>query len=241
MELIVKHQANYSEKISSFSRQLGVKNIQLSSPEFLGEAYFEYEKIIEIKKHIEEGGQMLGFIENVPWKMSYKITYGLPGRDEQIDNFIKTLRNLGKAGIGALGFNFMPTKVWRTDYDAPARGGATASAFDAAKVLVNRNINSVHQMKGIQVDIKPDRGALKESFLYFINAVMPEAEKSNVKLALHPDDPPIPEIDGVARIFNSMEDFKWAIGTAASSFFGLNLCLGCFSSMPDGGKKALES
>ncbi len=236
ISIVIKHQGKYSEKVEQYAAQLGISNIQLSSPDYLGEDYFSYEALTAIRQRIECAGQRLVFIENVPWKMNYKILYGLNGRDDQIEHYILTIRNMGKAGIPALGFNFMPNKVWRTDWNAPARGGATASEYNESKpIFRNTDIYANAAMKGFQIHEKPDSDEMWSHFEYFIRAVMPEAEKAGVRLAMHPDDPPVPMIDGVARVFTSVESLQKAIDIADSDYFGLNLCLGCISEMPGGG------
>ena len=244
IKVIIKHQGKYSETVERFAAQLGIRDIQLSSPDFLGEQYFTLEALKSQKAHIESKCQQLSFIENVPWKMNYKIVYGLPGRDEQIENYIKTIQNMGKAGIYALGFNFMPNKVWRTDWHASARGGATVSEFNAAcPAMRNQDSYAISAMKGIKISEKPDAQKMWDNYTYFIKAVMPEAEKAGVKLALHPDDPPIPIVDGEARIFYSLANLQRAIDIANSPNFGLNLCLGSIAAMPqgdDGVKQAIK-
>ncbi len=242
ISIVVKHQGKYSEFVEKFAAQLGVQYIQLTSPDFLGEDCFSYEALMGIRQRIEKAGQKLVFIENVPWRMNYKILYGLQGRDEQIEKYILTIRNMGKAGIPALGFNFMPNKVWRTSWNAPARGGATASEYDGNKpAFRNTDIYSNAALKGFQIDEKPTADETWSNFAYFIRAVMPEAEKAGVKLAMHPDDPPVSVIDGVARIFTSIESLQKAIDFADSDYFGLNLCLGCISEMPGGGNAVRDA
>src|SRR5919202_1884934 len=54
--------------------------------------------------------------------------------DEQLENMVATVRNMGRAGIPILGYHFMPNGVWRTSRDTPVRGGATATAFDLEEV-----------------------------------------------------------------------------------------------------------
>ena len=242
IRVIIKHQCQYSEVVERFAAQLGVDEIQLSSPDFLGDNHFSYEALVKIKEHIEAAHQKLTFIENVPWKMNYKIVYGLEGRDEQIEHYIKTIQNMGHAGIPALGFNFMPNKVWRTDWHAPARGGATASEFDGnLPMMRNQDIYAIAAMKGFEIGVKPDAQTMWDNFEYFIRAVMPEAERAGVRLALHPDDPPIPIVDGEARIFYTVDNLQRAIDIADSPNFGLNLCLGCMAEMPGGADTVRES
>ena len=242
IRVIIKHQCQYSETVERYASQLGVDEIQLSSPDFLGDKYFSYEALAEIKDKIEKANQKLTFIENVPWKMNYKIVYGLDGRDEQIENYIKTIHNMGRTGINVLGFNFMPNKVWRTDWHAPARGGATASEYNGELPAIrNQDIYAIAAMKDFTIEVKPDAQTMWNNFEYFIRAVMPEAESAGVRLALHPDDPPVPMVDGEARIFYTVDNLQRAIDIADSPYFGLNLCLGCMAEMIGGADTVRKS
>ena len=74
------------------------------------------------------------------------------------------------------------------------------------------------------------------NYEYFMRAVLPVAEEAGVKLALHPDDPPVPMLGGVARLFRNVEGFKRAEADRAdaATAWGLDLCLGCCSEMPGG-------
>ncbi len=120
---------------------------------------------------------------------------GLPGRDEQIENYQTTIRHLGAVGIPILGYHWMPNLVWRTSFSTPGRGGAECTAFDMALVeqapLTHGRVFTADEMWA--------------NYAYFIQAVMPVAEEVDVTLALHPDDPPVPMLGGVARLFWNQE------------------------------------
>ena len=73
--------------------------------------YFEFLELVVFRQRVESAGLRLFAIENMPWEWTDKIKLGLPGRDEQIDNFCKSLRNMGAAGIPAIGYNFRPPTV----------------------------------------------------------------------------------------------------------------------------------
>ena len=79
-------------------------------------------------------GLALEAIENVPMHFYHKAMLGLPGRDEQIEHYQKTLRTVGRAGMPILGYHFMPNSVWRTERCRPGRGGAGCTKFDMAEV-----------------------------------------------------------------------------------------------------------
>jgi mannonate dehydratase len=153
---------------------------------------------------------------------------------------------MGEAGIPILGYNFMPNSVWTTDRSAPGRGGVTVREFDLAAVGASPSGGR---------EFMPDRldwaGGLvhttvEEEFIsaetmwanyeHFMREVLPVAKEAGVKLALHPDDPPVPVLGGVARIFCDIDGFKRAeeiaIATGAGEAWGLDLCLGCCSEMP---------
>jgi mannonate dehydratase len=66
---------------------------------------------------------------------------------------------------------------------------------------------------------------------YFLNRVLPVAEKAGVKLAMYPDDPPLSPIRGVARIMRSVESFRRLVETKSSAMNGLTLCQGNFTLM----------
>ena len=72
---------------------------------------------------------------------------------------------------------------------------------------------------------------LWESLAYFLDRVVPVAEKAKVKLAMHPDDPPLSPIRGIGRIMRSVDGFQRLLDMAESEYNGLTLCQGNFSLM----------
>lgn len=128
-----------------------------------------------------------------------KIIMGLPGRDEQIENYIKTLHNMGKVGIPVLGHHFCPTWAWRTTISKPYRCGATVSAYNQADEDKAPNAYAVSRYHMINMEKK--------------------------------DNPPLPVVAGVERIFISKEDFLKAEKIADNPAWGINLCMGTFSQL----------
>jgi mannonate dehydratase len=110
----------------------------------------------------------------------------------------------------------MPNAVWRPGRGVPGRGGARVTAFDMA------------QAKGAPLTHGREYPAdeLWANYQYFIRAVVPVAEEAGVRLALHPDDPPVPSLGGVARIFSSFEGFRRGSEIVDSPNWGLNFCMG---------------
>lgn len=216
-----------------FFKQLGVDHIQFNTPDIPGEFEWKYEDIVAYKKRVEEFDVKLVCIENVPIRFYDKVMLGLPGRDEQIENYIRLIHSLGRAGIPYLGYHFTPTFVWRTSYEETTRGGAKVSAFNQDDA---RHGNKVVYDARLDVRI-PDEATAWANYSYFMKAILPEAEKAGVMLALHPEDPPIEMMAGVRRLFINFDNYVKADAIADSPNWGLDLCLGCVSEMPDGGRE----
>lgn len=239
-----------TEEKLRFAAQIGVKGIQMNNPRLPGDAYWEYKDIKKLVDRTNKAGLAFEAIENVPTHFYNKVMLGLPGRDEQIENYQRTLRNIGRAGIPILGFHWMPNSVWRTERLAPARGGAGATKFDMAEIegKTKRQLRKyLPTTLGREMPIYDEKDGIVTAeqmfanYKYFIEAVLPVAEEANVKLALHPDDPPVPMLGGIARIFKEPEDFKraWRLNPK-SDYWGLDLCLGCCSEMPGGAANVRE-
>lgn len=156
-----------------------------------------------------------------------RIVLGKEGRDQQIAQFETAIRSMGRLGIEVLCYNFMPqvlpdAMVVRTDYQAPARGGAATTAFRLADVTA---ATVPHQERTVPVE------AMWDNLEYFLRRVLPVAEAAGVKLAMHPDDPPLSPICGLNRIMASVEAFDRLIAMSKSPANGIVLCFGCFLEM----------
>jgi mannonate dehydratase len=132
------------------------------------------------------------------------------------------LANMGELGIGLLCYNFMATIGWcRTDTHVPARGGAVTNRFRFADL----DPSPVSPADRIEAD------ALWANYEYFLRAVLPAAEQAGVKLGLHPDDPPLSPLRGVARIFTSPAAFDRALALSASPAHRITFCQANFKLM----------
>ena len=151
-------------------------------------------------------------IEPMPNEIHDHIKAGDELRDQSIEKAIKMLPIMRSFGIDTICFNWMAHIGWlRTRSDIIERGGAYVTGFD---------------MK----DFKPTGAKISEKELwdnyeYFLNAIIPEAEKYEIKLALHPDDPPVKKLGDVSRIMISAENIKKAIyDICPSDMLGITMC-----------------
>ncbi len=215
-------------EIVQFAHQAGITDIQFNmfhgSPHLPGEQRWEYMDLLKLRTACEDAGLRLNAIENTPINFYDKIMLGLPGRDEQIEHMQATISNMGRAGIPIFGYHFIATGVWRTSNTAPARGGAPTTAFDMDLV----------KDAPLSFDREYGEDEIWANYAYYMNAILPVAEEAGIKLALHPDDPPVPSLGGVARIMRSFDAFKRAMAIGDSPNHGLDFCVGSWSEMsPD--------
>jgi mannonate dehydratase len=253
MRIVVGQAARPTEEYLAFASQLGVSGVQFNTPELPGDRRWELSDLVALRERVESFGLRLEAIENIPNGFYEDAMLARPGRDDDIENVAATISNIGRAGIPILGFNWMPNSVWRTDLSPVGRGGAVVSGFDLAmaedesqadRVLVARRDRRVEDKKdswsrGALFDIPTSRSDddMWSSFEYFVKALVPVAQEAGVRLALHPDDPPVPVLGNVARIFRSVDALKRAVELSPGPGFGIELCLGTVSEM--GGEEAV--
>ncbi len=214
-----------SDDMLTYIAQLGAKDFQMNNAAFPGDKQWEYEDLLAAVKKAQKHGLRLMSLENVPNSFFDKVMLGEPGRDEQISHMQNTVRNMGRAGIPILGIHWMPSSVWSTNPPASRRGGALARRFNMAE----------HPADELTFGRVITDEEMWDNFVYYMERLLPVAEESGVTLAIHPDDPPVPSLGGVARIFRNFEGFKRMTDTFDSPNLGLNFCIGCWSEM--GGKE----
>ncbi|WP_157149422.1 mannonate dehydratase [Brachyspira pilosicoli] len=216
----------------------------------VGEAWKE-EDVQRLKKEVEDAGLKIYGIESVNIHDDIKI--GLPSRDKYIENYIKTLEVLGKAGINLVCYNFMPVFDWtRSDLAKVRPDGSTVLSYDQEiieKIDPEKMFEQIDSSSNgfVLPGWEPDRlSRLKELFemyknvddeklfenlKYFLSAVMPTCEKYNIKMAIHPDDPAWP-VFGLPRIIVNKENILRMVNSVNSSCNGVTLCAGSLGSNP---------
>ena len=153
-----------------------------------------------------------------------KIKLGLPGRDDEIEVVCAMLRNMGELGIPVWCSMWMPILgVMRTSFELPTRAGARVSGFDHAQL----EDESLTEYGVVCEDEQWD------NLRYFLERTVPTAETAGVKMAMHPDDPPLSPIRGVARIMSNLDNYQRLVDLVPSEANGIALCQGNFALMTD--------
>jgi mannonate dehydratase len=156
-----------------------------------------------------------------------RIVLGKEGAAEQIERYKRIVGNLGRLGVEVIAYNFMPqvsedAMVVRTAFDATTRGGARTSAFRRADVTAK---TMPHNETPIP------REQMWENLERFLKAVLPVAEAAGVRLAMHPDDPPLSPLCGLERIMGSQASFDRLLAISPSPANAITFCIGCFAEM----------
>ena len=172
------------------------------------------ETLQKLKNGFTEAGMTIAGVESHPVPAD-RITLGLEGRDEQIENYKWAIEALSKVGVKMICYNFMAGLGWsRTRVDVPERGGALTSEFDveAANKQGPTQWGEVSEEK------------MWDHLTYFVKAVMPVADKFGVEMALHPDDPPLSPLRGIGRIVTSARNYRRIMDIVPSPINGVTFC-----------------
>jgi len=206
-----------------FIKQLGIDHIvtwtdaKKSSYEYYNSRRELYEK---------EGIKVFGF-GNFDVHNQDKITLGLPGRDEKIEEYLTHIRNLGKAGIHYTTYAHMANGIWSTATEE-TRGGAVARSFNL-DVADAGYWNGVKYSAPLTHGRKYTKDEIWANYEYFIKKAAAVAEEQKVRIGIHPDDPPVEELGGIPRcVFGNFDGYKRALEIADSPFVGMCLCVGCW-------------
>lgn len=220
-----------------FIRQMGVRYVVLWTDASKASAEYYTERR---NAFAEVGLEVFGF-GNSSVHNQDAIVLGLPDRDVKIEEYKNHLRNLGKAGIHYTTYAHMANGIWSTDRES-TRGGASARGFDLTKAEHGWWMDHQYDAPLSHARVyHPDE--IWENFAYFIRQVAPVAEENDVRIGIHPDDPPVAELGGVPRcIFSSFEGYRRALEIVNSPNVGICLCVGCWlEGGPAMGKDVIET
>ena len=229
------------EKIKQIPGVTGIVTAIYDIP--VGQAW-SYERIMQLKQEVEDAGFELSVIESVPVHEDIKM--GCGKRDEYIANYCTTLRNLAKAGINCVCYNFMPVFDWtRSDLAHPLPDGSNALIYDSTAVekmdpltgeLSLPGWDSSYTKDGMKALLEAYKNISEEdlwnNLSYFLSNVIKVAEEVEVKMAIHPDDPPW-SIFGLPRIITNKANLERFLKLYDSKYNGLTLCTGSLGVSPD--------
>jgi mannonate dehydratase len=224
--------ARFDEAKWSLAKQIGVDYaITKAAPELTGEAPpYDFDTLKSIHKQFKSRGFKLYGLEGDQFDMS-PIKLGKSDRDQWIEKYIVMIRNMGKLEMPLLCYNFMASIGWfRTRIDIQERGGALVSGFYEEDIK--------HEKVPDQNQISEE--ALWENLFYFLEAVLPEAESAGVRMALHPDDPPVSPLKGIGRILTNAAAFEKVWERFPQKANSITFCQASFLTMGEDIKQLAE-
>lgn len=195
--------------------QMGITHcVVKAAPEITGlPPPYEPGVLEKIQRDLADAGITLIGLEGDPFDMS-RIKLGLPGRDEDITRYQNMLREMGRLGLRLLCYNFMAGIGWhRSQAALPGRGGALVSGFD---------LTAEPSELTPAGEVSPEQ--IWRNYEYFLRAILPVACESHIRLGAHPDDPPLPALRGIGRIFHSPAQFDRVLALSPARSHGLTFC-----------------
>lgn len=223
----------------------GIESIVWSLHDKVAGEEWKMEEIEEVAKHITDNGFSVAVVESVNVHDDIKI--GKSSRDKYIDIYIDTIRKLSKVGVKVICYNFMPIFDWtRTDLYKETADGSNALFYEkelaegaAPEEMVDNILKGAGNktMPGWEPERLADLNRLFDEYKdvteeklfenckYFLERIIPVCEECDVRMAIHPDDPPWP-IFGLPRIIRSRDHIKRFLDLVPSKYNGLTICTG---------------
>jgi mannonate dehydratase len=209
-----------SETNMRLASQCGVEGVVLRYPGS------ELQDLVAAKQRPEGFGLQVFAVEG--YLPIEKIKTGTDQDGRELATIKQLIRNMGELGIPLLCYNFMAGTDWvRTQLDAPERGGAKVTAFNLVDAQLAISLNSQASLPSEPISDK----TLWSNLERFLQEVIPVAEAAGVTLAMHPDDPPLVEFLGKARIMNKVDSFERLVKLVPSKRNAICFCQGTFATM----------
>lgn len=202
----------------AYFRQVGVEAASIWTT--IEDAHYDY--LAQTRQRLADHGIELWNVGILDLHCDPTMVLGLPGFDAKMEQYLSYLGDLGRAGIGYTTYAHMANIKMLPYYQSAvgqARGGLPTREFDAGQA---RALPLSHEREYAEDEIW-------ETFTRFLQAAVPAAEAAGVRIGLHPDDPPVPSLGGIPRIFSSFDGYRRAVDLADSPNFGLCFCVGTWA------------
>ena len=193
------------------------------------------DRILRLKELCDQNGLEMEVIESVPVHEDIKL--GRPTRDRLIANYAETIRNLGKAGVKCICYNFMPVFDWlRTNLHTQAADGSNSLSY-CHDELMRLDPHDLHLPGWDESYTSDELNTLLDSYkdmshetlfdnlVYFLNGIMPACDETGINMAIHPDDPPW-DMFGLPRIITGMDSYNKLFTAVPNPHNGITLCTG---------------
>ncbi|MDB5622614.1 MAG: D-mannonate dehydratase [Devosia sp.] len=252
-----------SEKGARFASQLGVQDVVVHLTDYSRNAdnsaylaggvagpingdcidapLWSYEYMTDLVAMLAKHGLRVAAMENISPNFWSDILLDGPRKAEQMDAMKGLVRDAGRAGIPVIGYNFSLAGVWGWQRKPVGRGGAVTAVFamdeiDAQSPLPDGMVGNMRYRPEVPGAASPrvDEATLWARLEWFLRELVPVAEEAGVRLAAHPDDPPVDLLRGTARLVNSHAKYDRLLALVPSPANALEYCVGSLAEMRDG-------
>ena len=199
-----------------FLTQMGIRNVNV----MFRDQHTDYDSVMRFLERLKKYGLTVNDAGNRTIYKNAAIHLGLPERDEGIERYLAFTRILAKAGIPVTYMTWEPNGVLTTAY-----GIGEHTRNGVARLVDVGQLSTLPDSHGRFYS----KEEMWENFKYFLDQVLPECESLGMKIALHPNDPPVSHLRGISNLIISAEDYKKAFALAGNSpCLGMKLCVGCW-------------
>jgi mannonate dehydratase len=207
---------NESDEYLLYLKQIGLRWVSVGFPS----QDSSLEAIGKVNQRFRSLGLEIYSAQHLAYR-SLQIQLGKSGRDKQIETYCNFIRHIGKLGIPVSNYDFHPANTYTTAMVSSRRGYITRefNLQDFRSKVEKQRFEREYSAK-----------EMWEKYTFFVEAVLPVAEEANVKLALHPDDPPLAYMNGVAKLIVDYDGYRRAEEIAGGSKnWGILLCVGTWA------------
>lgn len=244
-------EGNDSITLEQIKQIPGVEGIVWSLHDLQAGEEWPMERILAVKELADKYNFNIDVVESV--NIHEDIKLGLPSRDLYIERYKRTIEKLAKVGVKVICYNFMPVFDWiRTDLYKEMEDGSTALFYEKSKIdnidpmeLVNKIANNPdytmpgwepERLKHLEKLFEAYKNVTEEDLFnnlkYFLEQIIPVAEINDIKMAIHPDDPPW-SVFGLPRIVRNEENIARLLKLVDSPYNGITLCSGSLGANPE--------
>ncbi|MBU2904069.1 mannonate dehydratase [Arenibacter algicola] len=224
-----------------FARQLGCESIVAWVPLPEGDGVWHRKDMENLKKQVNKYDMELTAIENFHPAHWDHIVLDEEGKEEQMENICRTIRNAGEVGIECFGYSFSACGVqgyFSEEGNTDGRGNSSIKKFKTSYINNSPPANQEFWFNTI-IERRSPKGFLPpvnkqemwSRFHWFLSNALPVAEKAGVKLCAHPDDPPLPYLRGIYRPLHNVEGLRKLVNLFDSPSNCLEFCQGTISTM----------
>lgn len=227
-----------------FLHQIGVTHVLGFMPDCdvlpsAKDGYWSLDDLTALVRYYRENGLVMEAIENFLPRHWYKILLDLPGKEQQLEAIKRTVSNIGRAGIPIMGYNFSIGGVSGRHVHPVGRGGAISVGYDPARYPFDDTPLPRSMAWGSNV-VDPgavgtwppvSREEVRARLDGFLDELLPVCEEAGVRMAAHPEDPPVPVMRGMGRVLISPEDYDRLFERHPSQACAIEFCQGTFTEM----------